>query len=392
MGGFSFEPQQLLDQILTLLTDPTSNIQAALVLYAFLAILLTIVLIAAILFILASSEEEESGEGAAGAQAAPSHTAAARVRPRVSVVSLAVVAGVLLSAWIVAGWSTGETSTCESCHVRTPHSISVGGNDPHKETACVSCHEPGGIVTRYVSALPSRAMHFVSKLFPVRSSAGYGYTFGSSCERCHRAELRETTTNRATGVRMSHKEPLEAGATCLDCHKPIDGLITASTIGMNPCLRCHGSNIASAECTVCHDKKTAAAARASSTAFAQQQVKEVRCGGCHDQARECDTCHGVRMPHSAAFVHGGHARAGAINYWYNGGQTCSKCHSAVRRPCTKCHGPLLGFGHLAENAESHKTSDGSYCNSCHNRWAPRPTRNFCVDMCHTPEAIAASAQ
>jgi hypothetical protein len=96
------------------------------------------------------------------------------------------------------------------------------------------------------------------------------------------------------------------------------------------------------------------------------------------------------MPHTTGFMSGGHARAAAVDIWYNGGKTCRKCHTTTRRPCTQCHTSLMGKAHGTGMATSHRRAAPSACNTCHQQWAPIATRDFCKDVCHSPAAIAAS--
>ena len=87
-----------------------------------------------------------------------------------------------------------------------------------------------------------------------------------------------------------------------------------------------------------------------------------------------------------------HARAGAVDFWYNGGRTCKRCHTAKRNPCTKCHSSIIGHAHGAAPGIGpvHRKATEPACNTCHGQWAFQPNRDFCKDVCHSPAAIAAS--
>jgi len=391
-------------QLLQLLTDPTSNPSAAFILYAIIGLVVLILLIVAIMYLMMTPEEDEELTGeSAGAEGgvqsekpatkekAPRQPRAPRVwTPRSIALSAAIVVGLTVGIWVLAGFTTSASPVCEGCHVDTVHSDAVEGEDPHATRGCVSCHESGGRWGRYVSGVPSRLVHFVDGAREASSQVEYGRVTPSACLSCHKTDIAVATLNEERGLRMSHIEPLEAAAGCLDCHAPIGGVISAYNGGMNPCLRCHDSKTASSDCATCHDKKVAAAARARSTSFASVQIPEVKCGGCHDEAKECDTCHGTRMPHSQQFMASAHARAGAVNFWYQGGEACARCHTAERRPCTKCHTSLLGKGHLTNLATEHQSANSPACNRCHQRFAPTPSRDFCIDVCHTPIAIEGS--
>lgn len=388
-------------QLRTLLLDPTSNLTAALLLYAVIGTLFAILLLVAIMFLWGGEDEEEESDtasGVAGARSTGPGTAATATSnvegpPKTAAslaVSLAFAAAVLSLAWIVAGYSTSTDAVCISCHQQTVHSGAQ--NDPHVSISCVACHEPGGVVARYTGNLPARVLHFAdAALEDAEMQDDFGRVTQSSCVTCHDMAAIDDVLNAERGLRMSHAEPLAASVTCLDCHSPASGVVAGHNAGMNTCLRCHDAKTASSECVTCHDRKASVAARSEvTTAYAAVQVQEVRCGSCHDEKRECDTCHGTRLPHSKEFMTYAHARAGAVDLWYNDGETCAKCHNEQRRPCQKCHTPQLGSGHGPRNALAHQDASAVSCNSCHIRWAYSPQRDFCLDVCHTPTAIKES--
>ena len=167
--------------------------------------------------------------------------------------------------------------------------------------------------------------------------------------------------------------------------------MAAHNAGMDPCLRCHDDVGASAKCATCHVKNAAAAARVRATSLARPQIEQVSCGGCHDEVRDCDPCHGMRMPHTNEFMSHAHARAAAVDFWYNGGKSCGRCHSESRRPC-RCHSGQLGHAHGTTPwlAKGHQAAEVSACNTCHATYAYVTTRDFCKDVCHSEAAIAAS--
>jgi hypothetical protein len=255
----------------------------------------------------------------------------------------------------------------------------------------VACHEPGGVFGRYVSGVPSRLIHFASQAGSSTPDE-YGAVTASACSTCHASGLAAVATNKTRGLKISHKEPIAASATCLDCHAMNAGVVATYNAGMGPCLRCHDGKKASATCATCHDQKVATAARVRTTSFAIEQIPEVTCGGCHDEKKQCDTCHGIRMPHTKIFMAYAHARAGAVDYWYNGGKTCARCHTATRNPCTKCHSKIMGRAHGVSSSlpVAHRRAAESACNTCHGQWAYQKNRDFCKDLCHSPEAIANS--
>ena len=394
---------RIVDQVSTLLTDPTSNLRAAMLLYGLIGVVVLVVLVAAIGFLMGFPDDEdeeyddvldapESDPPAAVAVAAAdagdeaTEEQAPRSRSQFAGVSFVVAVAIVAAAWALAGYTTSTDEVCVACHVRTVHPDQGGAKDPHESSSCVSCHEPGGTLGRLVGTVPSRMAHFIWGATGRLTQTGYGRVVSSACSECHWKDTAKISLNSTTGVRMSHAEPLAASVTCLECHRINEGVISRRTTGMGSCLKCHDAVIASSECSMCHDRKTAAAARARTTSFAKPQVPDVKCGACHDEAAQCDSCHGMRMPHSLAFKAGGHARAGAVDFWFNGGRTCPRCHTAARRPCTKCHTPILGKGHPATQATAHQAATPDRC-GCHDAMiagVPKG-RNFC-ELCHSDEA------
>ncbi len=390
-------------QLWSLFTDPTSNLVGALTLYGIIGVLLLILLVIAIMFLMDDTDEEDavqySAEDDVIREPAPEPAAPVAVEPkrRAKPLNPWVSAGLILLVGalvlVVTGYSTAAEAVCVSCHVNSIHAQAPEGSDPHEQVDCVSCHEPGGFVGRYAGDVAHRLMHYVDGSFEnVAVSDDYGRVTQGACMNCHETRIARVLKNPKRGLVMSHAEPLLASVKCLECHRPEAGVVAGHNAGMNPCLRCHDARIASSECDTCHDRAASAAARSAiTTAFAKVQVPEVRCGGCHDEKRECDTCHGTRMPHTKTFMVYAHARAGAVDFWFNEGKGCAKCHTATRRPCQKCHGALLGKGHSRDEWRGHQfTKDVNQCNTCHQQWAYAPGRDFCLDVCHTPDAIKES--
>lgn len=399
IAGLTFT--ELWARIVTLFIDPASNLTGALLLYAIITAFILVMLIGAIMFLISAPEDEddlivevvtESGAVVSSRPAAAKRASKVKKRAdaRTWLIRIAITAAVIIGVWVLAGFTTSNSAICAGCHVMTPHTQADKGSDPHPSVACVKCHEPAGVFSRYFVQVPGRIGHFASDLLPRIEPEDYGAVASSGCQACHAGQMDGVVVNKDTGVRMQHKEPLEAGALCLDCHELTGGVVSARTVGMNPCMRCHDAKTASAECDSCHDQSAAAAAQARTTQLQKQQIAQVNCGGCHNQERDCDTCHGMRMPHSNAFKTGAHARAAAVDVWYNGGRTCFKCHTATRNPCTKCHTKFIGKAHPISMAQTHKAATEQACDTCHMQWKPTATRSFCKDTCHSEAAKAES--
>ena len=298
--------------------------------------------------------------------------------------------GALAFAWLLAGVTTGSDAMCLSCHgADMPHVDRLseqGSTDPHWQTGCVRCHEAGGWLAGVTLLVPVRAVHFAEGAVGLGDASGYGVPISArACLQCHRSDIQQVTANDARGIRMSHAEPLEAGALCMDCHElqRVTGVVGAYTIGMSPCLRCHDNQQASAECESCHFKDIGFAAHVNFDPRPNRLVPDTRCGSCHDQT-QCDACHGIRMPHTPEFLSAGHPREATLDIWYNDGQTCKRCHTSTRNPCTSCH-RKIGPGHPVSHWPSTHGLGGpdvgsTGCN-CHSYLAPIRNRNFC-GVCH----------
>ncbi len=315
-----------------------------------------------------------------------------RLAGRGVVLAGALVVLMVASAWTVVGVATQRRVACESCHAEDPH-MRGDEHDPHAVVSCVACHEYGTPLAFASVNTLERFAHMVSGRFEGWTIIGYG-TAGSStaCVRCHADAIEGVQHNLELGIRMSHAEPLEAGAECVDCHALINGLISAHTIGMETCLRCHDGQEVSAECRYCHTADTAMAVRVDPPPepVARRQLARPQCGSCHEDQSECDACHGIRMPHTGEFVVWAHARDGVIDLWENDGRTCATCHDdGDQTPCAECHEPFLAHGDRFRDQHGRGVSYSNPGCTCHDRMAHRIGRNFC-ELCHDsrPEGAA----
>lgn len=373
--------------------DPASNPRAGALLLAMASIVLTMIILGIILAIIRGDKSSVQQRMASRPVAQPAmppvscedDSRPGKTRRRSALPTALLAVGLIGIVWITAGYVTGRPEMCLSCHTTTVHAPSgeSSENDPHAETSCVSCHERGGLAGSLTYNVPIRALHFVGGFSEtVNEATSYGGSVSSaSCSRCHDADVAETVTVEDRGVRVSHIEPLQAGAACLDCHKPIEGVISGITVGMSTCLPCHDGATASADCESCHAGDVSQAVRASvmdQFSEPRELIEQPTCGGCHDQA-SCDSCHGVRLPHTREFMLTGHARAGVEDIWFNDGQTCGKCHNEERRPCTKCHQKMPSHG-VSWSLYHRGNPEGC---SCHARNAYMYGRNIC-ELCHEP--------
>ncbi len=95
-------------------------------------------------------------------------------------------------------------------------------------------------------------------------------------------------------------------------------------------------------------------------------------GGCHNEKKNCDPCHGIRMPHTTEFMAHAHARAAAVDLWYNGGKACGRCHTASTPSVHAVPYVVDGQGarrHLGNGRTVTEAPALQGCDSCHLQYA-----------------------
>lgn len=381
-----------LAQLPDLIREPAANPTAAVILLAIVTVLLLIVVLLALLYISRKPPavyrpqtiSDIASEPVVGAtESSPRETLRARAIPAALTVGVVVAAMSLI--WVVAGVSTSKASVCLSCHADSPHA-GLEDQDAHASTDCVGCHEPGSPLYKVTAGLPDRTLHVVLGFVRPNSVASYGIPVASEgCSGCHEEQIAQTTTNAELGIKVSHIEPLAAGAECVDCHALRDGVVSVRTVGHDPCLRCHGTAGVSEDCDVCHTGDPAGTTLAYDSArgvYAKRQITDLTCGGCHSQEK-CDDCHGIRMPHSQAFKSYGHARIAAEYIWSGRLDVCETCHYKDHNECANCHSGVFP-SHAPSFQYEHPSASASQC-VCHinDDLVANPDRSFC-DLCHEP--------
>lgn len=323
------------------------------------------------------SDLEVGDTPAALTQPDSTRSQAAKIWSAVSIPLLLLLA--LASAYVV----TGTTVFCaETCH-GLEESVRMAADVNH--SSCVSCHESrgvGGIVPNTVS----RARMAVQWLSGAPSPSA-AIVASDNCSSCHRSVL-EATTDGSRGVRMSHAEPLEAAMACTSCHSRT-GHSDTTDYAMSSCVTCHDGDRASTECDTCHvedpydatvrvgdDASDDGMLGAGDITYPLVQLRGIECGGCHEEQTQCDSCHGLRMPHDATFKRFGHARLAA----FEKKQMCyEQCHTPGS--CQQGSGCHVGFpGHGTEWKEGHKRMPWDAGCGCH---AARSGRDFPMcELCH----------
>lgn len=359
-------------EIVQIIQNPGSNLIGAVLILLIVSLFLLIITLAVIAFIAGRDDEDVPGasvgayEDAQG-EAGPVAAAPRRRDPAAWSRTILQGFGVLLLLLAVTSLSSQSRTVCMSCHAGTAHTDEVVG-DVHQTVTCVSCHEYGGVVESLTFGVWLRMQHIVGGMTVAEPAGTYGAVTGQACLSCHRGVREGVTDNPDRALQMSHKEPLEAGAGCMDCHILDETQrIGRRTVGMSTCLRCHDEQQASAECPTCHTGDVSQAVLASRVHEPRETISQPDCYTCHDPG-PCDSCHGVRLPHPERYDLT-HMMDAARDIWFGGGQTCTECHTSERNSCYQrgCHVNELDY-HRAEDPgfpRNHGSRPDMSCDDCH---------------------------
>lgn len=396
---------QVFSRVREVFYAPQADITATILTSAFLLNILAILLVVVLWIVLkrhdsrvAREQMDEFDEQLMelDPENAPEIIRTSRINARFFAIMVVIVTTTLLVVGVEI--TTSQTSICTSCHKTSEH-VAIVKNGPHKNTSCVDCHESSNFMVRISTSFFPRIGHILKGTAAANaenSAAGssatavvagktvvklkdddYGAIDTGSCLGCHKDIQDKTTTNATAGIRMSHKEPLDAGMRCTRCHmlsSKKNEIITEQN--MNTCLECHNDAAATTDCTACHTKDTASAAAARSMPDAGSTLvsTDYNCYSCHDPA-PCDSCHGMRLPHSKLFMTTGyHAYPGAVSIWAGSKGKCTKCHNSEHRDCNgQCHQdiykhhmrtePNFKVTHASGNAGFDDVVMG--CDTCH---------------------------
>lgn len=290
---------------------------------------------------------------------------------------LVVSVGVIAATYIVSGTNYYCTS---SCHVSMMHDAGETGSGPMVATAatrtpeperahhaeCTSCHSSG-----FAADVSDRVRMLVASLAGRTGADASAIVDSGRCLACHTRVLDGVITGSSGLIIVSHVEPHEVGMPCTACHQRI-GHVDEVGPGMSQCIECHDARAASAECSTCHtvnptDGAVTLKGRDGSggRVYSLVPLSSGNCYGCH-APDACDACHGVRLPHPAAYVQGGHAYDAA---WQGKYDLCYNCHEPFE--CNACHQTFgAGSGHPPEFQQSHKQLSPNTPCPCHDGRRP----------------------
>lgn len=302
-----------------------------------------------------------------------------------------IAAAVVLGAVLFGYQATGTTDFCISaCHA-TDKTVALHGKDAHSAVDCVRCHEdppPFGLAGSFVQ----RNGHLLERFLPQLQTYA-GPIPVERCTSCHENITTGGVLANDAGVRMSHSQPLGAGMSCDDCHVGTGHKANPRGVQMSVCMGCHDGVRAPSRCPSCHTKDVGLLSKDSERMFVRARLPaRVDCGACHAQAL-CDSCHGIRLPHSDRFTAWEH---GAISA-FDKKTRCFECHTDAT-DCRTCHREFDGASsqHGANWRSLHAEEPyatatcachtsrlpdgirvrGSYCKLCHPNGRPgRSTPN-----------------
>ena len=279
-----------------------------------------------------------------------------------------VLGGMLLAADQVAT----APSTCVRCHETAPSVVTHKQSD-HAGIDCMACHGGGG-VTGAIATRVRAAGNLVAHVVHAQPDLSTNVA-NTECLSCH--EEVASGVRELRGIRVRHADFVDLGARCVDCHGAVGHAAKPGFVrrpSMDTCLSCHDGTTASTECQTCHATDIAVA-RDIPEGYPKVHLAEDRsCGGCHALER-CTACHGLEMPHPAAFDQAEqHASLAAFD---GKEKVCFRCHKTDE--CLRCHQAFSAHGpDWKQEHGAGGRATGEQCKSCHNK---NSVTNYC-DLCH----------
>jgi len=357
---------RLLEQLPVVVSDPRAYPREAMLLAVIVVLLLLLVVIAVL-----AIADADAGKARARRRALRRGIVRKTRWVRLAAIALALAWVAALIAFVPLIPQAG--AACGTCHAVST-AVASWDDGGHAGVSCYACHA-GGTVGGALSASASG----VARALLGRSVVLRPGVDSNACLDCH-ADITAGVIGGA--VRMRHSDVIEAGMSCVECHRGSGheaGVVPSfDRKTMTVCLTCHDGIQASSACATCHPEHPLDAAGASPVAATPI---EVTCSGCHSSAlsERCTACHGVEMPHPAAFM-GEHAGLSAARP-----AVCARCHDlASPGEGCGCHTEVNLHGTYSEWFPRHGTaavaSSPLGCN-CH-------PQQFCA-YCHTSDPFAA---
>lgn len=285
-------------------------------------------------------------------------------RAIILVVCVCVLIGFL--AVVVVG---SQPAACVSCH-KAQGAYRL--NSSHSKVSCYECH-----LTSSYWSYPAAKIAEIGRMYPAQLLHGgkltgpVTVTSRQACLHCHAGVL--DAVAEGNGLRILHAK-CAVGASCDQCHSQVPhgkASRLPRTPVMDDCVACHKREGASVKCTACHSETKRETERSVSAPW---QVTHGRnwqsthgmgdldsCSTCHAPTY-CVRCHGVALPHDAAFgaQHGQIAKTNPA--------ACEGCHQTDTF-CNACHGIQMPHpaGFLKVHATVAHGTDDQSCHRCHSK-------------------------
>lgn len=270
---------------------------------------------------------------------------------------LLALLGWLIALGAIASYSLVASPTfCLSCHGSSRLAKDLKSTI-HAKLACQDCHQTPGLAGSIAYRLEVGRM-VVGKIMGKGGSAA-GSASRDACLACHEGDISKTII--AKSIKMRHKEPIERGYRCEQCHFKIAHNEPKRQSAMSTCYDCHG-NGKPLKCDVCHVAWVGQTNYSLSDYAKVTLSSEVTCERCHDVEKECVRCHKVPMPHTEDFKRGGHALLAGEDR-----KSCLDCHKV--EDCIRCHPRMPGphvdvSGWIKQHGPSSRSPKAD-CSKCH---------------------------
>jgi len=259
---------------------------------------------------------------------------------KIIILSFAVLFIIISITSLITASSFGtisQTLFCKTCHV-TRSEVNALKNSPHKDVLCLSCHSKPGFLGFFSETIRGlrNGLSYIFKNYeePIVTTVS-----NESCLTCH-SDINEGL-NINNAIRVSHKEFLNAGYKCTECHNTVahgNAIAQPNMPHMDKCTACHNKKDAPTACGICHVEKMKREVRSSGPwAITHGSTWEkthgmgnlTTCIICHE-TQKCAKCH-VEMPHpeSWPYVHGDKAKNATKE------DECTGCH--IKSFCDECH-------------------------------------------------------
>ena len=259
---------------------------------------------------------------------------------------------------------------CSGCHEMRDEYKSWR-RSTHQDVPCHRCHQKPGALGQGAQRLRLLSMVF-AKVTGVYQRPIMARVPNNICLSCHMKEI-QRTVEKVGQVRMSHKEPLEAGWSCGMCHNSVvhkQAVPVKNIASMDKCITCHVEEGASTNCLYCHVETPKLAsssgaplriAHGKNWERTHPLLGSEMCPVCHSRSY-CSRCHGVKeMPHPEEWL----ATHGPIAV--TDMKKCYQCHHEAF--CVQCHQAQMP--HPEDWLQIHSSDKGAEeeipCLQCHMR-------------------------